>query len=111
MFNKYQSTGYQANAAPTGFDDVGKRTETCSLVEFYNMIKDHGITSKILPKNDLSNLFRAMNKHKTGRGDLSPFTLEVFEEFFFQVSYYIFTRPPFDYDNRPPVDSLRAMFD
>ena len=55
---------------------------------------------------NLSNLMRSLNKHLKGRGDISPLNFEQFVEFFFQVSYYIYTNPPFDLSHKPAVETL-----
>ncbi len=59
------------------------RKETMNLAEMYKMLKDHGISSKIISKNDLQNIMRSLNWHLNGRGDLTPLDYDGFVEYFF----------------------------
>ena len=110
LFDKYSNTGYVNNNIKN-FEDITKRKSVMHLAEFYKMLKDHGISSRIIKKNDLTNLMRSMNKHLKGRGDLSPLSGDEFIDFFFQTAYYIYSRPPFDLSSKPPVETLNAMFE
>ncbi len=67
-----------------------------NLAEMYKMLKDHGISSKIITKNDLTNIMRSLNKYLNGRADLTPLNYEGFVEYFFQIAYFIYTKAPFD---------------
>lgn len=82
LFDKYSNTGYASNNIKN-FEDMTKRKSVIHLAEFYKMLKDHGITSRIIKKNDLSNIMRSLNKLRKGRGDTAPLNQDEFVEFFF----------------------------
>ena len=52
---------------------------------------------------------RSLNRHLNGRGDLAPFDYDGFVEYFFQIAYFIYTKPPFDMSFQPPVETLKAL--
>lgn len=110
LYTKYSASGYHT-ADIRGFEDIEKRKETLNLAETYKMLKDHGINSRIIPKSNLSSLMQAINKYFNGWGDLAPLNYEHFVEFFFQIAYFIYTKPPFDLSHKPPADCLKAIID
>lgn len=54
-----------------------------NLAEMYKMLKDHGVSSKIITKNDLTNIMRSLNKYLNGWADLIPLNYDGFVEYFF----------------------------
>jgi hypothetical protein len=54
LFSKYSATGHNTkNFNIADIDEIMKRKETINLPELYTMLKDHGVSSKIISKNNL----------------------------------------------------------
>ena len=82
LYTKYSATGFKIETIRC-FEDMKDRKETMNLAEMYKMLKDHGISSKIISKNDLTNIMWSLNRYLNGWADLSPLNYEGFVEYFF----------------------------
>lgn len=50
LYTKYSATGFKIENIWC-FEDMKDRKETMNLAEMYKMLKDHGISSKVITKN------------------------------------------------------------
>ena len=64
---------------------------------------------KALSRDETAMLVRLINTKIIGRSDLSALTYEGFLQFFVQLAYYLFSRPPRDMSHLPPVETVKEL--
>jgi hypothetical protein len=78
--------------------------------EIIRMLKDHKVPNTLINKfEELPVLMRLINAKIIHKSDLSALNYQGFVQLFIQIALFVYSKPPHDLSNMPPVESWKAL--
>lgn len=107
LFGKY-NTSVKSITKVKSVDATELKQYKINIVETWKMLKDNGF-KEYVSKDEMIELMRLVNKEIMHSQDFKTLDYEGFVKFLFQLSVFMYSRPPVDLSHMPYAEQLREL--